>query len=82
MPERLTPKEKQVLELLVQLAGGVNRPVRFRDLRRAQFPERIAEIYNDDSGYLDSLANRKLQKLRDKGWIMMEKGNNTVLYPP
>ena len=80
MPINLTPKEKQVLELLVQLAGGVNRPVRFRVLRKAQFPEKVAEIYNDDSDYLDSLANRKLQKLKEKGWITMEDAVNTVLY--
>ena len=82
MPDNLTLKEKQVLELLIELAGGINRPVRFRILREAGFPEKISKIYDDNSDYLDSLANRKLQKLRDKGWITMEKAVNTVLYAP
>jgi len=82
MPELLEPKERRVLKLLIEHAGGINRPVHFKALRDARFPEQVAEIYSDHSEYLDSLTNRKLQILRNKGWITMEDAVNTVLYQP
>jgi hypothetical protein len=32
--------------------------------------------------YVDSLACRVLEEIRDKGWITMKKGVNTVLFDP
>ena len=57
MPEPLNDKERQVLDLLITQAGGVNRPVRFGDLRKARFPELVADIYQAHTDYLDSLAD-------------------------
>jgi hypothetical protein len=82
MPEPLNPKERQVLDLLIQHVGGINRPVHYSELRKAGFPERVAEIYGDRSEYLDSLSNRKLQILRNKGWITMNDAVNTVVCDP
>ncbi|MCP5522565.1 MAG: hypothetical protein H7A46_13570 [Verrucomicrobiales bacterium] len=82
MPEPLNDKERQVLDLLITQAGGVNRPVRFGDLRKARFPELVADIYQAHTDYLDSLASRLLQILDRKGWITVKQAVNTVLYSP
>lgn len=82
MPDALNEKERQVLELLIKQAGGVNRPVRFAELRKAGFPERVAGIYDAHTDYLDSLASRLLQILDRKGWITVKDAVNTVLYSP
>ena len=82
MPESLNEKERQVLDLLILQAGGVNRPVRFGELRKKGFPERVADIYHAHTDYLDSLANRLLQILDRKGWITVKDAVNTVLYFP
>lgn len=82
MPEPLNEKERRVLELLIKQAGGVNRPVRFGELRKAGFPEQVAEIYQAHTDYLDFLASRLLQILEKKGWITVKHAVNTVLYSP
>jgi hypothetical protein len=78
----LNTKERKVLELLIELAGGINRPIRFRALRNADFPERVEEIYDEHPDYLDALACRKLEKLRDKGWITMKDAIQTAVQAP
>jgi hypothetical protein len=78
----LSSKERQAVELIIHHAGGVNRQIHYRDLRKSGFPEKLAEIYGDASEYLDSLASRKFQRLRDKGWIKMDDAVIVVLQVP
>lgn len=82
MPEPLNDKERQVLNLLITQAGGVNRLVRFGELRKAKFPELVADIYHAHTDHLDSLASRLLQILDRKGWITVKDTLSAVLYLP
>ena len=68
-----------MLELLIQHAGP-QRKVRYMTLRKGGVPERVAEIYGSKSGFLDSLVNRKLQILQDKGWVVMDNSVYTILH--
>jgi hypothetical protein len=82
MPEPLNPKDKQALQLLIDHAGQSHR-VRFATLRKARFPEKLAELYDNKSEYLDSLASRKFQKLQRKGWVKLDgTGLITILHEP
>lgn len=82
MPEPLNDKERRVLRLLIIQAGGTNRPVSFGELRKAGFPELVADIYHAHTDYLDSLASRLLQLLDRKGWITVKDNLSAVLYSP
>ena len=46
-----------------------------RDLRDSGFADFVATVYNVDVAYPQSLQSRKLQILRDKGCIRMERRN-------
>jgi hypothetical protein len=74
MPEPLEPREQQALKLLIEFAGDKDM-IHYRDLREAGFPERLNEIYESHSEYLDSLANRKFQILQQHGWIELDKSS-------
>jgi hypothetical protein len=82
MADTLTHKERKVLDLLIKYANGINRPIHYRALREAGFPEELALVLKSKVEYLDSLANREFQVLRNKGWITMDEGINTVIAVP
>jgi hypothetical protein len=80
----LTTQERRLLEELVRLAGtrGV---VTGRDLLDHGFAEFAVQVYGVDVSYPQSLPSRKLQILRDKGYIKMERkggGTYTILNRP
>lgn len=81
MPEPLEPREQQLLRLLIHHAAP-SRAGHYITLRKAGVPEKVAELYGSKSEFLDSLMNREMQKLRNKGWISMENSVYTVLHPP
>lgn len=82
MPEPLETREKATLQLLVKFAGSSDM-VHYRDLRKAGFPEKLNEIYESRSEYLDSLANRKFQILQSHGWIELDKTSRIrILHKP
>jgi hypothetical protein len=81
MPATLKPRELQLLNFLIQHASP-NETGHYRTLRKAGVPEKVAEIYQSKSEFLDSLMNREMQKLRDKGWISMQEAVYTVLHFP
>lgn len=73
-----------MLRELVRLAGdkGV---VTGGQLREASFADLLARIYRSSASFRDSLLSRKLQILRDKGYIRMERRNGgtyTILKRP
>jgi hypothetical protein len=68
----LTPEETKVLGELKRLAGP-KRVVTGRELRDSGFADFVAEVYQVDVAYPQSLQSRKLQILRDKGYIQMER---------
>lgn len=81
MKDPLTPQENLVYAELTRLAGD-RRVVTGRHLRDAGFAERVVEIFHADVAYPQSLQSRKLQILRNKGWIRMERhegGTYTLL---
>jgi hypothetical protein len=82
MPRPLQPREQLALKLLIEFAGQ-NRTIHYRDLRKAGFPERLNEIYESKSEYLDSLANRKFQILQEHGWIALDRSSRIeILHRP
>lgn len=81
MPEALEPRERQLLQLLVDYAAP-NKVGRYITLRKAGVPEQVASIYGSKSEFLDSLMNREMQKLRNKGWILMENSAYSILHTP
>jgi hypothetical protein len=77
----LTQEETRLLGELKRLAGD-KRVVTGRQLRDCGFAEFVAEVYHVDVAYPQSLQSRKLQILRDKGYIRMERrdgGTYTIL---
>jgi len=80
-PLPLNEKERRFLELLLSHVSATN-TFRFAPLRKAGVPEQTEAVFQSGSEFLDSLVNRKLQILRDKGWITMDDGLYTVLHRP
>ena len=78
MPYPLTPQETEFLNQILPHIG-TDRKVRYIKLREAGVPEKTAKIFKSDLDYLDSLVNRRLQKLRGKGWIEMVDSTITIL---
>jgi hypothetical protein len=77
----LTGEETKILDELKRLAGG-KRFVTGRELRDSGFADFVAGAYQVDVAYPQSLQSRKLQILRDKGCIRMERrdgGTYTIL---
>ena len=76
MPQ-LKTKEQVLLRELARVAGqkGV---VTGGQLRDVGFAEQVARIYSSNASFRDSLLSRKLQILRDKGYIRMERKNGGV----
>lgn len=74
----LTPKERQFLEALKRFADG-KPSVTAHELLGAGFGEVTAEIFGSRAAYLGSLVSRKLQILRDKGYILMNDGTYTII---
>ncbi len=68
----LTSEEQQLLNELARLAGP-DRIVTGRELRDAGFSEFVARVFGKDVAYPQALQSRKLQILRDKGYIKMER---------
>jgi len=82
--ESLTKQEQTVLRELTRLAG-TDRVVTGRELRDAAFADFVARTYSADVAYPQSLQSRKLQILRDRGYIRMQRhdgGTYTILKPP
>jgi hypothetical protein len=80
----LTTEEETVLRQLARLAGS-DRVVTGRELRDAGFADFVAQTYRADVAYPQSLQSRKLQILRDRGYIKMERhdgGTYTILKLP
>ncbi len=70
-----------MFEELKRLAGA-KRFVTGRELRDCRFADFVAQVYQVDVAYPQSLQSRKLQILRDKGYIQMERrdgGTYTIL---
>ena len=77
----LTKEEQTLLRELVRLAGS-DHVVTGHELRDADFAVFVAHTYQSDVGYPQSLQSRKLQILRDRGYIKMERhggGTYTIL---
>jgi hypothetical protein len=82
MPDMLEARERNTLKLLLQYTGTAGR-IRYRDLRKAQFPEKLAELLQSRSEYLDSLASREFQSLAKKGWLRLDgTGMIEVIHKP
>lgn len=80
----LTPQEQTLLRELSRLAGS-DRVVSGRELRDAAFADFVASVYGSAVSYPQSLQSRKLQTLRDKGYVRMERhagGTYTILEQP
>ena len=76
----LTAAEENLLAVLTRVAGS-SRVVTGRQLRDRNFAEFVAQLYDADVAYPQSLQSRKLQILRDKGYITMRNGTYTILEP-
>ena len=76
----LSRQEQTVLRELSRLAGS-DRIVTGRELRDARFAEFVADTYGADVAYPQSLQSRKLQILRDKGYIRMERHDGGTYTP-
>ena len=81
MPHPITSQQREFLKLIIPHLGP-DRTVRFMKLREAGVPEETARIFESDSDYLDSLVNRRLQQLRNAGWVEMDDSLITVLHDP
>ena len=81
MPEPLDQRESQLLQFLVRYASP-DRTGHYITMRKAGVPEKVAEIYKSKSEFLDSLMNREMQALRNKGWISMRQSVYTILHFP
>ena len=68
----LTIQETEFLEAL-KIVAGSKMLVTAIELRNAKMPELVMKIFGEDVGYPGSLMSRKLQILRDKGYIDMSK---------
>ena len=80
----LTREERLVLSELSRLAGS-RKVITGRDLRDSGFADFVASTYSVDVAYPQSLQSRKLQILRNKGYIRMERHNGgtyTILNRP
>jgi len=67
------------MSLLVKYVDASN-AVSYATLRAKGVPEMVKAIYGGRAAVLDSLVNRKLQELRDGGWIKMSHGVYTILH--
>jgi hypothetical protein len=70
----LTREERLVLDELSRLAGPRS-VITGRDLRDTGFADFVVSTYGVDVAYPQSLQSRKLQILRNKGYITMERHN-------
>jgi len=68
----LTPNELRILSELRHIAGS-DRLVTGKMLRDHNFADFVASIFGADVSYPQSLQSRKLQVLRDKGYITMHR---------
>lgn len=76
----MNPHSNNLLFLsLVAQHAGPSHSVRYEVLRASDVPEQTKRIYNSSAAVLDALVNRKLQALRDNGWIEMTNGTYTIL---
>ena len=76
--DTLTATEGKLLSELIRLAGP-SRVITGRQLRDTNFADFVAELYDADVAYPQSLQSRKLQILRDKGYITMRNGTYSIL---
>jgi hypothetical protein len=76
--QKLTPTEEKLLTELTRLAGS-SRVITGRQLRDRNFADFVADLYQADVAYPQSLQSRKLQILRDKEYITMRNGVYTLL---
>ena len=74
----LTTTEEKFLSELTRLAGP-SRVITGRQLRDTNFADFVAELYQADVAYPQSLQSRKLQILRDKDYITMKNARYTIL---
>lgn len=72
--QSLTPNEQNILLELERIAGPRGH-VTGRELRDSGFGDFVARVYAVDVAYPQSLQSRKLQILRDKGYLRMESRN-------
>lgn len=70
----LTHQELTVLRELRRLAS-LHDHLTGKVLRDNSFAVFIMQVFNADVGYPQSLQSRVLQKLRDKGYLIMERCN-------
>ena len=77
----MTPHERRVLAELQRIADP-DLTVTATQLRDAGFADFVARVYDANVGYPQSLQSRKLQILRDKGYLKMEHGKYTLLSTP
>ena len=81
MPQSLEQRERRLLQFLIEYAKP-DKTGHYITLRKAGVPEKVAEIYDSKSEFLDSFMNCKMQILRDKGWISMKNSVYTILHCP
>ena len=77
----LTLEENQILDELTRIAGP-DRVVNGKELLENGFADFCVKIFGANVSYPQSLQSRKLQILRDKGLIRMERrdgGTYTIL---
>ena len=70
----LSSHEEQVYAELKRQAGNAGK-VTGRQLRDSEFAKFVVNVYGADVAYPESLQSRKLQILRNKNWISMERHN-------
>lgn len=78
MKAQLTPQEEQVYAELIRLAGPAKK-VSSLQLRDAGFAQFVASVYGANVGYPDAHQSRKLQLIRNKKWITMDRGTYSIL---
>jgi hypothetical protein len=74
----LTREEKIILSELCRLAGP-SRTVTSAQLNANNFADFVIEVRKSEALYPQSIQSTTLQKLRDKGYITMNKGLYTIL---
>jgi hypothetical protein len=82
--QALTTQERRLLDELARIAGKRGF-VTGHDLLAHGFAEFTVQAFGANVSYPQSLQSRKLQILRDKGYIRMERkggGTYTVLKQP
>lgn len=75
--QSLTAQEQLILDELSRLAGGSS-VITGKELRDSGFADFVVTTYKADVAYPQSLQSRKLQILRDKGRIFMQRHNGGI----